>query len=54
MNIRRELAQIVIGALLLGLFMELGWLSPANNFFGNVATGAIIYVVSRVLALLFK
>ena len=52
MNIKRELLQILIGALLMALFLELGWLDPAKNFWSNALTSVIIAVVSRAVALI--
>lgn len=50
MNIKKELWQILIGALLMTFFLEMGWLDPAKNFFTNVLTAVVIAVISRVVA----
>lgn len=52
MNLKRELLQIIIGALLMALFLELGWLDPAKTFWSNVLTAMVIAVISRVVALI--
>lgn len=54
MKIKRELAQIIVGALLLALFIEIGWLSPANTFWSNAFSGVVIYIASRILAFFFS
>ena len=52
MNIKRELLQVLIGALLMALFLELGWLDPAKNFWSNAMTSVIIAVISRFIGLI--
>ena len=52
MNLKRELLQIIIGAFLLALFLELGWLDPAKTLWSNVLTSIVIGVISRFVALI--
>ncbi len=49
---KRELLQIVFGAFMMAIFVEVGWLSPDNTFWGNVFSAIVIYFVSRFLALI--
>jgi uncharacterized membrane protein len=49
-NIKKELMQIFISALLLALCIEVGWISPAHSYWGNVATAVVMYVLVRILA----
>jgi len=51
-NLKRELLQVFIGAMLMALFLELGWLDPAKTFWSNVLTAVVIAVISRTLALI--
>ena len=50
MNVKRELMEIGISALLLALCIEVGWISPAHSYWGNVATAVVMYILVRVLA----
>ena len=53
MTLRRDLLQIVFGAILTALFIQMGVLSPNNQFFSNIVASVFVYTVTRVLALIF-
>ena len=53
MTLRRDLLQIVFGAILTALFIQMGILSPNNQFFSNIVASVFVYTVTRVLALIF-
>ena len=53
MSLRRDLLQIVFGALLTALFIQVGVLSQENQFFHNVMASFAVYAVTRFLALVF-
>ena len=53
MTLRRDLLQIVFGALLTALFIQIGILSPDNQFFSNIVASIFVYTATRILALIF-
>lgn len=53
MGLKAEILQIVFGAFLLGIFIQVGILSPDNSFWNNVISGIVIFLVSRLLGFLF-
>lgn len=53
MRLRKDILQIVFGALLTALFIQVGILSPANDFWTNVVSSMMVYFVTRILGLMF-
>ena len=53
MSVKTDILQIIFGALLLGVFIEVGILGSGQNFWTNVLSGIVVYVASRVLAWVF-
>jgi len=45
--------QIVFGAILTAMFIQVGILSPNNQFFSNIVASIFVYAVTRILALIF-
>ena len=53
MTFRRDMLQIVFGAILTAMFIQVGILSPNNQFFSNIVASIFVYAVTRILALIF-
>lgn len=53
MGLKSEILQIIFGSFLLGLFIQTGILSPEQNFWNNVMSGIVIFLVSRLLGFIF-
>lgn len=52
-NLKRMVIKLLFSALLMSLFVQLGFLSPAKTFFDNFIASIIIGVVSIVLSQIF-
>ena len=53
MGLKRDLLGMVFGAVLTALFLQVGILSPANNFLENVLGAFVVYIVTKFLAIVF-
>lgn len=53
MGLKTSILEVVFGAILLGIFIEFGILSPDNSFWNNVISGIVIFLVSRFLGFIF-
>jgi len=50
MRLKKDILQIIFGALLTALFIQMGILSPANDFWSNVISSMLVYFASRILS----
>jgi hypothetical protein len=47
-GLRKEIVTVLVGALGTALFLQLGWLSPANPFWDNALSGVAVMILSRL------
>ena len=52
-NLKRMVIKLLFSALLMSLFVQVGFLSPAKTFFENFIASIIIGVASIVLSQIF-
>lgn len=53
MGIRREILQVVFGALGFSAALAMGYIKPDNPFITNVTWSVALMIISRMLAWLF-
>jgi len=53
MTLKRDILQILFGSILTALFIQVGVLSPANDFWTNVVSALVVYIVTRFLGFVF-
>jgi len=53
MNLKREVIEIILGAVFLSLFLSMGWLKPANTLWDNIIISVVLLMLTRLIAFLF-
>jgi len=52
-NLKRTIIKLLFSALLMSLFVQVGFLSPAKTFFDNFIASIILMIVSMILGQIF-